>query len=420
MHIGFLTPEYIIPGHTSGGLGSYIHKTALALVARGETVTVFVASWRNAQWQDNGVTVHEVRSVVWPYRTRHIHATVAAVFSPMVAQLLSARRLANQVWRVHANTPIHLLQTSDFRAPGYALRHNKQIPLVCRISSYTPLWRSANGKQRALGDLLTDWLEIRQVVDAEDAFAPSQLLVDTWTRFEGCRPKLIRTPIEDPNLDFADESYYRTHFQNYPYLLYFGSLSRIKGVDLLADALLPVLASHKNIAAGFVGSDSRLPSGQNVRDHLLERCQPFAHQLAFHAWLPKAQLYPVIANALGVLMPSRVDNYPNACLEAQMLGVPVIGTYGSSLDEMIEDGQTGFLAKMEDATDISHAIQRLLALTPSERRGMQARIHAAVHKIRYEDRIGQLLDYYDNVIHRFGAISSPRFRPSAQCVGIPR
>jgi glycosyltransferase involved in cell wall biosynthesis len=46
-----------------------------------------------------------------------------------------------------------------------------------------------------------------------------------------------------------------------------------------------------------------------------------------------------------VVTPSRVDNCPNTCLEAQALGKIVIGTRQSSLEELVDHGVTGFLAE---------------------------------------------------------------------------
>ena len=44
-----------------------------------------------------------------------------------------------------------------------------------------------------------------------------------------------------------------------------------------------------------------------------------------------------------VVLPSLIDNFPNACLEAMGLGKVVIGTVGTSFDELISEGTTGFL-----------------------------------------------------------------------------
>lgn len=182
MHIGFLTPEYVMPGRLDGGLANYIRKVGLALTNRGHQVSVLVLSNQNARWQDDRITVYEVKHVIVPkwLRGHRFHA--------VVARILSARRLTSAVWKIHRANPFDILQASSYMAPGYALRRNGRIPLVCRVSSYTPLLRSAYGRQRSIGDYMRDWLEIRQVLDAEASFAPSRFMATTFARLEGYQP----------------------------------------------------------------------------------------------------------------------------------------------------------------------------------------------------------------------------------------
>ena len=398
MHIGFLTPEYVTPETPDGGLANYLRKIGFALAERGHQVSVFVLSDQDTVWQDGLIEVREIRRVTpprWLFPTTKMHQ-----LRGVISQYLSSRRLASKLWQVHRENPIDIIQASSYMAPGYVLLKNGRIPTVCRISSYTPLLRSAYGRQRSLNKYLSDWLEIRQVLDAEAAFAPSALMAKTFVRIEGYQPHVIHTPF-DPREIETDPSYYQAHLGDLRYLLFFGTLSRIKGADLLADVLPSVLNRHKELSFVFIGRDDGLPGGQKVFDYILSHCQPFEDRLHYHPPLPKTQLFPIVANTLGVLMPSRVDNYPNACLEAQSFGVPVVGTYDSSLDEMIVDGETGFLADNGDPDSFYGAIERLLALTPSQRQEMQERILALVHSIEEEDRVGQLLSFYDNVIDNF-------------------
>ena len=67
--------------------------------------------------------------------------------------------------------------------------------------------------------------------------------------------------------------------------------------------------------------------------------------------------------------------------EAQALGVPVVGTRDSSLDEMIVEGETGYLAENGDGESLCAAIERLLGQTEGERERMKEAILA---KLRAE------------------------------------
>lgn len=94
---------------------------------------------------------------------------------------------------------------------------------------------------------------------------------------------------------------------------------------------------------------------------------------------PFEQLRPIIQHAACCVFPSRVDNLPNTCLEAMSLGVPVIGTRGASFEQMIDDGVSGLLIKIDSASQLRDAVLRLLGL-PEEMRaemGAQALKRAA-------------------------------------------
>lgn len=398
MRIGFVTPEYVLPDRWDGGLANYLRKVGVSLAARGHAPAVFVLSQRDAQWQDGQITIYEVKKVEIQGRAKF------RGFHRVLAQYLNARRLATAVWRIHRAKPLDIVQASSYMAPGYKLLGNDRIPIVCRVSSYTPMLRSAFGTQRNSAAYLSDWLEIRQVLDADASFAPSRFVANTYERFEGFRPQVIRTPVVLPDV-VLDPDFYQRHLAEKAYLLFFGTLSRIKGVDLLTQVIPEVLQKHIALSLVFIGRDDGLPGGQKMFDYLISRCHGFVDRLHYWPALPKAQLYPIIANAVGVLMPSRVDNYPNACLEAQSLGVPVVGTYQSSLEEMIVDGETGLLATNGDAPSLSRAIESLLDLTVTQRQQMRANILAANQTICAEDRIGQLVAFYQATVVDFQARS---------------
>ncbi len=405
MHVAFLTPEYSRDEEQQGGLGNYLRKVGLEMCRRGHQVSILCIGNRSAEWSDHEIHVSEIRRFRFPYpamRCRLLSPCLAAI-----AQIRSAGRLEQALVRLHERAPVDVAQASSYAAPGYTARRNRRIPLVCRISSYTPMLRSASGQHRTFRDCLCDWLEVRQALDARASFAPSDFVANSYERLEGHRPLTIRTPAALEPLNF-DPSFYERNLEGVKYLLYFGTFNRIKGVDLLPPVIRAVLQRHPGIRFAFIGRDHGFGNGSRAVEVLRNANPPHAAQLLFHPALPKSQLYPMIANALGVLMPSRVDNYPNACLEAQALGVPVVGTYESSLDEMIEDGVTGFLARNGSADSFCDATERLLSLSPDGRGRMRESILSLTATRVVEDPVGQLLDLYQRVVGEFSKIQRGR------------
>ena len=401
MHIGFLSPEYILPGQFYGGLATYIHKVAHALVLHDHRVTVFVLSNQDRAWSDGQVKIIEVKVEQTPLvKLPGKLVDLINTWLPAWNQISSSRRLAHFVWKEHRVDPFDILQTSSYEVPGFTLRKNGRIPLICRISSYTPVLRSAYGRQRTPAEYISDWLEIRQVIDADAAFSPSRFSISIFERLEAFTPDLLRTPIDLIKIE-PDVSCYEEVLSGIHYLLFFGTLTRMKGVDLIADAIPGILRSHPNIHFVFIGRDDGMPKGINMTDLILSKNRDQENHIHFIPSIPKAQLYAIIARAAAVLMPSRVDNYPNACLEAQMLGIPVIGSRDSSLDEMIEDGKTGFLVENGNSKALCDATIKLLDLDKGTYQAMQQANLALADSLGKEDLLNQLITYYKEVVQRF-------------------
>jgi len=77
--------------------------------------------------------------------------------------------------------------------------------------------------------------------------------------------------------------------------------------------------------------------------------------LALHP-LPKPLLYGVLKGARAAILPSLADNLPNASIESLQHGVPIIGSNGASLDEIVEVGVTGELAELGNIQELSDLI----------------------------------------------------------------
>lgn len=402
MRIAFLTPEYVTPKNPDGGLANYLKKTARALTEQGHEVEIFLSSNCDNKWKDDDVVIHEVKRnnnfeqnlLIFPF---------LRIFAPLISQYFAAKNIARKFWEMHRISPFDIIQASSYQALGYALLRNGKVPVVCRVSSYTPLYRSAYGTRRSFVEYLRDWFEIKQVLDADASFGPSKFIANIFERTEAFRPYVIHSPLEISEIEL-DQDYYNSHRPISKYLLFFGTLSRIKGVDLIADIINPIIDKHPDISFLFIGRDDGMPDGKKCFDYIISKCKSNEKKLLYYPAMPKSKLYPFVANAEAILMPSRVDNYPNTCLESQVFGIPVIGFDNSSLEEMIIDGETGFLARNSDTSDLFRAIDRFLNRNKEAREQMKQKILSHVQAIKDEDRLKQLIDYYQKTITGYNKI----------------
>ena len=400
MHIGFLTTEYPTPTKPEGGLGNYVRKVSLELIQRGHQVTVFILTSQQSSDIDQGINLCFVKRFKFHWRLHQIK--VLHPWLNLYEQWIDAQHIKKVVLKSNKTRHIEILQTPNYKTPGLALCHNGLFPVLCRCSSYQPLLRSANGEKGTIADAISDWLEAKQVIDADAAISPSEFIADIYERFEAIKPIVIRTPIDISVVD-QDSSIYLQYLEGKKYLLFIGTLNGVKGVDVLIDATREILMSFHEFYIVFIGRNDMTPSRIRGVDLIKKEVGDFYHQsrVMYLPPLPKSQLYPIIQNAYGVVLPSRVDNYPNACLEALALGVPVVGTHNSSLDEMIGDGSTGFLAESGNFNSLKMAINKLLKLTPQERMAMIQTIQIEIAEMQKEDRVGRLLHFYQNVVSNY-------------------
>lgn len=115
--------------------------------------------------------------------------------------------------------------------------------------------------------------------------------------------------------------------------------SPYKGLQLLLDALVlldeELVKSNISLKVQLVGNGS--PT--NVPNELKAITMKFLGGLtpsAFQSVLEKASLF---------VIPSIIDNAPSVISEAQILGVPVIGTNVGGIAEMLDDGTSGYLCE---------------------------------------------------------------------------
>jgi glycosyltransferase involved in cell wall biosynthesis len=122
------------------------------------------------------------------------------------------------------------------------------------------------------------------------------------------------------------------------YLLHFGTLGPRKGTDALARALPLAWRRAPDLRMVWVG-----PLAADTWSRYQATWGDARDRVTALGPLDKALLYRVVADALAAVLPSTVDNLPNTVIESLALGVPVIGSDGASIDELVENGASGRL-----------------------------------------------------------------------------
>ena len=396
LRIAFNTPEYVTERYFGGGLANYVHRVAKALVSLGHEVHVVTLSEIDeAEFNHDGIQVHRVTVGKLQKRLNRLTRHRLRGTTKWLDFSFKAYRKLKQL---HKQKKLDIVQFPNWSSCGLISSLLLRIPYVVRISSYRPVWHELTGRERNLDAKTIEWLEWLQLRLSRHIYAPSYTLQQMLAQeAQITHVQVIRTPFYLETLDW-DSSIYDECLKDKKYLLFFGRFQLHKGFHILAQALPQVLEQHPDCQAAFVGMDISSSIAPSMKEYARSLCGKNADRLLFIGQTPHKQLYPIIAGAKLVVLPSLIDNLPNACLEAMALGKPVIGTLGASFDEMIDDGETGFLIPAGDVDALTAKINEVWVCSSRLNKiGQAAKLKVLDFSI--ERTVEEVLGYYREIIN---------------------
>ncbi|MBD5516300.1 MAG: glycosyltransferase family 4 protein [Lachnospiraceae bacterium] len=113
---------------------------------------------------------------------------------------------------------------------------------------------------------------------------------------------------------------------------------------------------------------------------------------------PHNQLYPVIQHADFVIFPSLIDNFSNACIEEMYFERVVIGTDGTSFEQLIDDGKSGQLCKPNDADSLLKKMNEAATMNELQKIEMGKNARKRIDRLAPEFVVKKLLRYYQYII----------------------
>jgi N-acetyl-alpha-D-glucosaminyl L-malate synthase BshA len=137
------------------------------------------------------------------------------------------------------------------------------------------------------------------------------------------------------------------------------------------------------------GPDSILARRQVKKRGIEEKVIFLGNQSRVEAVLPCADLF---------LIPSEEESFGLSALEALACGVPVIGTAGTGLAEVVEDYKNGFLLPVGDTTSMSRAAISLLKDESRLNEFKQSAAESALRRFDADKIVGEYESYYQEVI----------------------
>jgi glycosyltransferase involved in cell wall biosynthesis len=369
VRIAFITPEFVTDYCDGGGLGNYLNRMGTLLVERGHEVEIFLPSLLEPRvLMHHGIRVERVRVSPQGAAKRLLRRTLLRGRPLQWYRWRDqAKELAAAMERRHREASFSIIQSADYLAVGLAVQHRDGRVHLVRCSTAADLYNEIDGR-KTVTDKCREELELASMRLADRVYAPSRFVVEHFRSRHNIDVELLRPPISMevcPSMAIPCGLPER-------FMVHFGQLIERKGTLWLCEALRKAFVTDPSLRMIFVGNSY----SKQVADALERLGSDRAKVLALHP-LPKPELYALLQRAHAVVLPSLVDNLPNTVIESLMLGLPVIGTRGASISELVEQNKTGELVAPRDVDGLAAAISKLWRGNSPVRKGFKWENRAA-------------------------------------------
>lgn len=166
--------------------------------------------------------------------------------------------------------------------------------------------------------------------------------------------------------------------------IFVGRLSPEKGITTLIK-LIKVVAKTKKYKFAIIGDGV-------MKDWLLKEIKNnnLQNTIDFLGYLPHEQVISFISKSKILLLPSRNEGLPMTVLEANALGVPAIVMPFGGVEEVIINGETGIITKMNDNDFLAKTMEILK--NPHEIRVMGDKAKNMVQKTHSKKNLKEFVD----------------------------
>jgi glycosyltransferase involved in cell wall biosynthesis len=382
MNITLICNEY--PPLPQGGIGTFTYHYARALAAAGHDITVVCVTGGPLECRDGDVRV---------------------VFLGSDGSDASAGRHLLTEWLTR---DVQLRRTDIVETPefeGMAPSGSLGCPVVVRLhqsmsgillNRLRPPWPSTYYYERETLRRHRHWIAVSKAV----------------LRYT-CRVFLMRPGNAEVIYNFAPPSLHpapndiaslRRAYGDYA--VFVGKLTSAKGALDLAHAARTFLHEFRQLKLVYLGQD--WPGGGKMMSARIREAagDDVSHRILFPGALPHSDAMAWVGAARVFVLPSRLEAFSMAPLEAMRLRVPVVYTNRCSGPEVIDDGKTGLLVDPSQPQQIAAAVGRVLSdpvLASELVSGAEA---ALASRFSLERCVGRSLRFYQQVLGRRAGLAA--------------
>jgi glycosyltransferase involved in cell wall biosynthesis len=398
MKIAILTSEYITENNWHGGLANYLYRIARGLSDKGHDVTVFVYSDKHEVIENEGVKIYRIffnEKYLWAFNILTLR------LMPGFAQMIYiAYKFRKYFLKIIKTEKFDIIHSSSCQTPALFLDPKRiGIPIVTRLSSVMKLCQVAYKRKNKFDMFLINQVEKRLIKKSNKVFAPSKLVQKKVKEEFNVLIDVLESPEYFQEAKELDHEVYDKYLKGKKYILFYGTLGRLKGSEHIADIIYDFLNKYTDFYFVIVGKMEILRKRTLPIEPILKNAKEHKNRVIYTNSLHHQQLFPIIDNSKAVFLPSMIDNLPNTCIESMSLGKIVIGTYDGGFDQLIEDGKNGYLINYGDKKRLMKIFDIICSSENSKLDNIGQVAKETVQKrLNFEQKIIELENYYKQAI----------------------
>ena len=345
MHIAFLTPEYPHEKMThAGGLGTSIKNLAETLAQHNIDITVLVYGQKKSEiFTENNIHFHLIQDKSYVFAKWFFHRKYIQKYCNRIIKELN----------------IDILEAPDWT--GITAFMKFKIPLVIRFhGSDTYFCHLEKRKQK----FKNYWFEKLAINKAVAFIAPTTYAGIVSKELFAIKNKSIKTiyyGLELSRFENSDPTLFEKGL-----LLYIGTVIRKKGVFELPEIFKKVRLQFPEAKLILIGGDSSdVQTGSHSTWQLLQKefDKNDLEKVTYLGKIPYQDVQNYIKQANVCIFPSFAETLGMVTIESMALQKSVVNTNIGWAQELIADGENGFLVHPQDHSLYADRILELLADT---------------------------------------------------------
>ena len=355
MNIVYVSREYGLI--TGGGIGTYITNVCRAMLERGHNVFLLTdcVNEQNCHKLPEGLVV--VPTLQMPEKERGGCFSFNHEYS---------HRVYKTLLDLCERESIDVIEFAEYCGEGFVSIRSKRLlntfaDQLLVVKCHTPLsFLETINEDKVFHAWVVCDMEMEDycIRNADKVTSPSQSLADYFAKRVG-REDIAICPYP-LYLDFSGEPTPMRN-RNLKMIRFFGSVQVRKGVDVFIEAALQILERDPEYRFELVGKERNAHFFNRTYSEVLLDMIPECHRdkITFNGEVPYEKVPELLDESAVIVLPSRWENWANACLESMSKGCIVLASSSGGMAEMIQSGENGFVIDPRDPEALAAQILEL-------------------------------------------------------------